>query len=177
MDSLGLGIFTVAGIQTVMHKVDSPNLFLLIFVGPLISWISSWILYAFGQLVEDTHEIRFKEDSTARTKTKYDVEEKVQHENEAPVQDSEEKAKRKVIQCECGEIYYGLYCPICGKSSKTQAPLNQNPEPIVKAQPKAPANNTATQPVRNTNKSIVCKCGERFYGDTCPNCGRTLKDL
>ncbi len=33
MDSLGLGIFTVAGIQTAMHKVDSPNLFLLIFVG------------------------------------------------------------------------------------------------------------------------------------------------
>ena len=33
MDSLGLGIFTVAGIQTAMHKADSPNLFLLIFVG------------------------------------------------------------------------------------------------------------------------------------------------
>lgn len=33
MDSVGLGIFTVVGIQTAMHKFDSPNIFLLIFVG------------------------------------------------------------------------------------------------------------------------------------------------
>ena len=33
MDSLGLGVFTVVGIQTAMHKIDSPNIFLLIFVG------------------------------------------------------------------------------------------------------------------------------------------------
>ncbi len=33
MDSLGLGVFTVAGIQTAMHHSDSPNFFLLIFVG------------------------------------------------------------------------------------------------------------------------------------------------
>ncbi len=33
MDSVGLGIFTVVGIQTAMHKTDSPNIFLLIFVG------------------------------------------------------------------------------------------------------------------------------------------------
>ena len=25
--------------------------------------------------------------------------------------------------------------------------------------------------------SHICKCRQRFYGDTCPNCGRTLKDL
>jgi len=33
MDSFGLGIFTVAGIQTAMHKADNPNIFLLVFVG------------------------------------------------------------------------------------------------------------------------------------------------
>ena len=33
MDSLGLGIFTVVGIQTAMNKIESPNVFLLIFVG------------------------------------------------------------------------------------------------------------------------------------------------
>ncbi len=33
MDSVGLGIFTVVGIQTAMHKSESPQIFLLIFVG------------------------------------------------------------------------------------------------------------------------------------------------
>ncbi len=33
MDSVGLGIFTVVGIQTAMHKSESPEVFLLIFVG------------------------------------------------------------------------------------------------------------------------------------------------
>lgn len=43
MDSLGLGIFTVAGIQTAMHKADSPNLFLLIFVG-MVTGIGGGVL-------------------------------------------------------------------------------------------------------------------------------------
>ena len=30
----------------------------IIFFGPIIPWVSSWSLYAFGQLVEDTHKIR-----------------------------------------------------------------------------------------------------------------------
>lgn len=33
MDSLGLGVFTVVGIQVAMHKAADPNVFLLIFVG------------------------------------------------------------------------------------------------------------------------------------------------
>lgn len=33
MDSLGLGVFTVVGIQVAMHRADNPNVFLLIFVG------------------------------------------------------------------------------------------------------------------------------------------------
>lgn len=43
MDSLGLGIFTVAGIQTAMHKADSPNLFLLIFLG-MVTGIGGGVL-------------------------------------------------------------------------------------------------------------------------------------
>ena len=32
--------------------------------GPIIAWVSSWILYAFGELVEDVHFIRNKEERT-----------------------------------------------------------------------------------------------------------------
>ena len=31
---------------------------LTLFVGPIIAWVSSWILYAFGELVEDVHAMR-----------------------------------------------------------------------------------------------------------------------
>lgn len=34
-------------------------LFIIIF-GPIVAWVSSWILYAFGELVEDVHAIRFE---------------------------------------------------------------------------------------------------------------------
>ena len=29
----------------------------LIFVGPLVAFVSSWVLYAFGQLVSDNHKL------------------------------------------------------------------------------------------------------------------------
>ena len=43
MDSVGLGIFTVVGIQTAMHKFDSPNVFLLVFVG-MVTGIGGGVL-------------------------------------------------------------------------------------------------------------------------------------
>ena len=39
---------------------------LAIFVGPFAAWVGSWILYAFGQLVEDVHVIRHKETYTEK---------------------------------------------------------------------------------------------------------------
>ena len=43
MDSAGLGIFTVVGIQTAMHKMQSPGIFLLIFVG-MVTGIGGGVL-------------------------------------------------------------------------------------------------------------------------------------
>lgn len=43
MDSAGLGIFTVVGIQTAMHKMESPGIFLLIFVG-MVTGIGGGVL-------------------------------------------------------------------------------------------------------------------------------------
>ncbi len=43
MDSVGLGIFTVVGIQTAMNKMESPGIFLLIFVG-MVTGIGGGVL-------------------------------------------------------------------------------------------------------------------------------------
>ena len=31
----------------------------IIFFGPIVAWVGSWILYAFGELAEDVHAIRY----------------------------------------------------------------------------------------------------------------------
>ena len=33
---------------------------LIAIIGPIVAWVSSWILYAFGELVEDVHAMRNK---------------------------------------------------------------------------------------------------------------------
>ncbi len=43
---------------------------LTLFCGPIIAWVGSWILYAFGELVEDIHAIRNKEGTVAEEKAK-----------------------------------------------------------------------------------------------------------
>ena len=47
--------------------------FIMMFVGPLLSWISSWLLYGFGELIDKTCDIaknisRSEEDSEAQSK-------------------------------------------------------------------------------------------------------------
>ena len=42
--------------------------FLFLFCGPLVALVSSWILYAFGQLVEDVHAIRTNDTTGKSTK-------------------------------------------------------------------------------------------------------------
>ena len=32
--------------------------FLILLLGPIVAWVSTWLLYAFGELVEDVHELR-----------------------------------------------------------------------------------------------------------------------
>lgn len=61
--------------------------------GPIIAWVGSLILYAFGQLVEDVHAMRDKEGTTEEVKAK---------------REAEEKAKR--------EQSSGEQCQLCGKN-------------------------------------------------------------
>ena len=59
-----------------------------LFCGPVAAWVSSWILYAFGQLVEDVHAMRDKEGTTEEVNAKREAKERARRE-------AEEKAKRE----------------------------------------------------------------------------------
>ena len=49
---------------------------LTLICGPIVAWISSWVLYAFGQIVEDVRAIRNKEGTTDEVNAKRAAEEK-----------------------------------------------------------------------------------------------------
>ena len=91
----------IAGIALISSDDDYLMLgVLLIICVPILSLLSSWILYALGELVEDIHEIR----NQINSKNK---------DNHSQTIDA--TSLRKASQCECGEMFYGLYCPVCGK--------------------------------------------------------------
>ena len=65
--------------------------------GPIAAWISSALLYAFGQLVEDVHAIRDKEGTTAEVRAKLEAEEMEKRKEE-------ERAKREAEQLSIADI-------------------------------------------------------------------------
>lgn len=50
----------ITGIALAIDEYEGGYLLICIF-GPIVAWVSSWLLYAFGQIVEDVHAIRDKE--------------------------------------------------------------------------------------------------------------------
>ena len=71
--------------------------FIVLICGPLVAWVSSWLLYAFGELVEDVHAIRNKEGTTADVRIKREEEERAKRE-------AEERAKREVEQLSKSDV-------------------------------------------------------------------------
>ena len=102
--------------------------FLIILLGPVVAWVSSWILYAFGQLVEDVHAMRNKEGTAEEVKAKREAEARIKREVELKAQqeaaakaarEAEEKAEEQVEEVEqpsgeqcqlCGEYFEHLTC-------------------------------------------------------------------
>ena len=70
---------------------------ILLFCGPIVAWISSAILYAFGELVDDVHAIRDKEGTTADVRIKREEEERAKRE-------AEERAKREAEQLSKSDV-------------------------------------------------------------------------
>ena len=126
----------------------------ILIIGPLVAWVSSWVLYAIGLSAEKSCQ------NELRTKQILQI---LESKNINSVKDNDNKIeqnlrsepKRKAIQCECGELYYGLFCSVCGKKAS--------------GNPHFQYNHKYSAPENKTKK---CVCGERYYGSTCPNCGR-----
>ena len=72
----------------------------VVFFGPVVAWVSTWLLYAFGQLVEDVHAMRDKEGTTAEIKAKREAEARARREaekaaREAALLEEEEKSEEE----------------------------------------------------------------------------------
>ena len=59
----------ITGVVLAMEDINPGYLLICVF-GPIVAWLSSWVLYAFGQLVEDVHEIRCRERHIENTQQK-----------------------------------------------------------------------------------------------------------
>ncbi len=76
---------------------------------------------------------------------------------------------RKANQCECGELFYGRYCPICArKANDIPSAAPSDPVEEATAQPRI-----APPPITPAHR---CQCGNRFYENCCPLCGREATD-
>ena len=49
-------------------------------IAPIFVWIGSWVMYAFGEFVEDIHAMRNKEGATTEEKVKRECDTKVRNE-------------------------------------------------------------------------------------------------
>ena len=154
-------------------------------VGPIFVWLGSWVMYAFGEFVEDIHAIRNKDGTEAEVKLKREAEEKLrqeaaekakrekeeeiiykyiaedkakQQESKARKQAAGEKARK--IALKISPTGTGYICPVC----KT---TNASFSPCVKCQ-------YDPQIVININEGL----SDKDYIDvTCPACKETLSFL
>ena len=67
-------VFAIIGGFALLGNAGVIGLVVLV-CGPLAAWVSSGILYAFGELAEDIHAIRDKEGTTAEVRAKIEAEE------------------------------------------------------------------------------------------------------
>jgi len=94
----------IAGFAMILEGGFLVGLLTLI-LGPAVAWVSTWLLYAFGQLVDDTHAIRGKNETINRIDKNIqaiaqpmlaEAEERTKHEaEESAKQRAEERAKRE----------------------------------------------------------------------------------
>ena len=92
---------------------DSLILFglLTLVCGPIVAYIGSWILYAFGELVEDVHAIRNKEITTTDSNKKSKIEER-----------AKQYTDKGIVPKYEGR---GYTCPVCKMSMDSLAPCER----------------------------------------------------
>ncbi len=103
--TLAVWTFVVEAIGSIITGIalgveEDELYFLLCLIGPIVAWVSSWILYAFGEMVEDIHAMRNR--FAPRTEQDAIEEAKRKEKETAAIEKSEreakEKAKRQAIE-------------------------------------------------------------------------------
>ena len=90
--------------------------------GPIVAYVSSWILYAFGELVEDVHVIRYNKKTIDNTKISPEIESTTSIKGHSPTQ----KAK---LYMEMGvapeKVGTGYICPVCKMTMDSMSPCER----------------------------------------------------
>ena len=156
-----LASLSSAGVMVVIGFLSIRDLWWLLplapicaMIGCVVTWVAFLPIYGYGQMLEDVHEIR----KAATTQKEEDP--ITQEKNSAETTTKQEKKNKEKHE------------------AKMRAYLNDQEEAAERAKRqeeeklKRIAEYTANQTPASSN---ICQCGTRFYGDTCPSCGRTLE--
>ena len=125
--SLAVWTFIVEAIGSIITGIalggeEDELYFLLCLIGPIVAWVSSWILYAFGEMVEDIHAMRKKI-------TPASVQDAIDEANRQKVNDTAiQKANQEKAKNEDGKITFSQYskdsfseqvwtCPHCKREN------------------------------------------------------------
>jgi hypothetical protein len=96
----------VTGLAMAIDSGEGGYILISVF-GPMIAWVSSWLLYAFGELVEDVHTIRGKYCAATEEKT---------YQNVKPIQRTTLTPGTHIWRCpHCGNGRTKNPCEYCGK--------------------------------------------------------------
>ena len=118
-------IFIVEAIAAIIGGValmadESAVIGLVVLIcGPLVAWVGSWVLYAFGELVEDVHAIRNKEIPTTANKSNSPTNTQTSAQFTDVLRNAANKQKETVKRCPyCGDIVKLGRCEMCGQEVK-----------------------------------------------------------
>ncbi len=108
--------------------------FICLFVGPLSSWIGSFLLYGFGELIDSSMKnARYSEENAMYSKTIYNLLNKSNkvakrlNISEEPVHSNENEVERIFKEVKLEDIEEGIVCicPYCGHRQKVVGSLDE----------------------------------------------------
>ena len=129
---------------------------LIVFGGPVFEWISSWLLYAFGQLVENS-DVLVQQNATRRAEDERDARARIENVFAKHASNTLSSTAKRCPHC--GEMTRSRKCEMCGKEI-TDVMLEQGEKHDAEA--KARIKNFFERNAEDTSRDAV-KC--------CPHCG------
>ena len=159
-----IGAF-IAGIVFITDSDDENAVVgLLVMVGGiLISWISSWFLYGFGEIIDKLQDIERNTRGTDR---------KADQATTAPAgATNQTNSQRPHSENKSKFIYYTIPCPHCRRQNKTNRTTCWNCGGNLPLIDSSAEESDAKEVTSVEDSSAKCKCGALFTGNFCPNCG------